>query len=178
MLEALLAGCGLFHFGRLFQNSGASLSEPKQRSPNCVFAAIFFSLVAVPILSYFLTSGLAHNQTWLKLADFDAMLPPTAWNPSAAKRDLICAAVFSLVSLTTFFYFEKRTSLKEDARPIIGRIVSAPAILVLALIISFVSQGSLSKLSLPLQSKFFYPETELLEKLQNSESRVLLKVLC
>lgn len=121
---------------------------------------IAVTVSAAAFLSF--SSHFAHDATWLKMADFDAMLPPTAFNDSAWRRDIACAAVFAVLNLLLPLIGQRFPRFKPQH--------TIPAA---ALLLSFISMCSVSKLSLPQQSKFFYPKTELLSRLKDDQYRSL-----
>ena len=155
MLFALLAGSGLTELAQIFERREPSKLE---------FWLCVFALALFPVVAFALCGLISSHAAFMKVADFDAMLPRTALNASALKRDIICTVVFSSI-VFALLYASKQLVLGRN-----GKILGAIAT-VAALVCAFISQASIGKLSLPLQSKFFYPETELIQKLKDNQYR-------
>jgi hypothetical protein len=175
MLESLLAAFGLLELARLCRRPAGAPEAP-------LLLLLVVMLLILPAGMLFWSAAMAGNQTWLKLADFDAMLPATAWNASAWRRDIICAGLFFLSSLAAVFLSGCGPAARQqNRRQIEAPVDSAPApaaagallILTIACILGFVSEASQSRLSLPQQAKFFYPRTDVTEKLRNTSFRSL-----
>lgn len=159
MLLAVLAATGLDQLAGLFDSGRKNLS--KFETYICIFA-----LTVLPVLAFTFCKIVSGDVDFMKIADFDAMLPRTALSSSAWKRDLFCTLAFSSITLGSLFVYRERFTGRNGK--VFGYIVLAAA-----LICSFVSQASIGKLSLPQQSKFFYPETELIKKLKDDQYRTI-----
>ncbi len=126
---------------------------------------VLLVLCVVPIVGLVFVDLVSHNSSFMKAADFDAMLPTTALNTSALRRDAICAALFASAALLLACLGKKVPFSFKRWLPSL--------FCVFAIGLSFTSEASVAKLSLPLQSKFFYPQTELIDKLKDPAARVI-----
>jgi hypothetical protein len=182
LLLSLLAAVGLCELAEICTGTGkhndlekADTVETATNSRLTTMLAAAAVLIVLPALMFFWSHSLAHNQAFLRAADFDAMLPATAWNAAAARRDLVCTAIFSLSALVCFFGQSRITAGKDtSSQPSLAafRYLGSGLVLI-ALALGFISEASLSRLSLPLQAKFFYPPTELTARLQNTPFRCM-----
>lgn len=89
--------------------------------------------------------------------NFDLMMPPTAFNLPAWKRDLWCSAGFFVVVCLA---------------QIISRFPSALALFI-SIVLVFISQGSVAKGSLPTQPKFEYPFVEAFKIIKRDDYRCI-----
>lgn len=144
----------------------ASIDSPPKAHVNPLI--LLFSLSAIAIALHYFPQSVASNSTWLKIADFDAMLPTTAFNLSAWKRDLICTGIFLAITFVCFC-----NSGLAKIRSKFLDISTGSFIAITALILGFISIASVAKFSLPQQSKFFYPQTELIAKLKDEQHRCI-----
>ncbi len=141
------------------------LQELAQRckSKDLEWLAMLATFFVMQLIGLYVAANVSHDSSFMKAADFDAMLPPTALNSAALKRDAICSIIFTLIAAAA-------SAIKFAKEKEWGR---AAIILIAALAIGFISEGSVAKLSLPTQSKFFYPETELIDKLKDNQYRTI-----
>lgn len=153
LLVASLAGCGLDYLGRSLQIKGRTI-------------AVLIVLLIVPLLSIGFAALVSRDASFMKAADFDAMLPTTALNAAALKRDVVCAVALFVAALAAWLLGKLKPSFRWLSAVPIG-------ISLLAIALNFSSELSVAKQSLPLQSKFFYPETELIHKLKDPGARVI-----
>ncbi len=174
LLFSLLAAFGLSELRKL------ALPSANQKYQ---LLKLLLLLLIVPLAAFTASKLLATDQSFLKAADFDAMLPTTAFNTGAWRRDLVCQLLFSITVLLSFFFAKKINKESKGEKDETNQGFSngfsksifntGTLILIAALLSGFVSQASLAKLSLPQQAKFFYPETELTARLKDPLYRCL-----
>jgi hypothetical protein len=197
MLLSVLAGAGLFAVAELLASLRSTDELRALNSPSLPPWTQFFvfsiSLVFAGILIFKGAHSAGADAAFMKVCDFDAMLPGTAFNAPAWRRDLICAASFFIAILSCGLMIRRmpleiappRRHREGSGEKQPGMAALPPALLrsaslnagvivsVLALAFSLLSILSVAKQSLPQQSKFFYPETELIQKLKNDQFRTI-----
>lgn len=170
-----------FTFGNFIQDRGKSfdnnsplgawlamkkLAYAGRREQKLIFIAlIFLSLCLSAIGIFTLSKIVANNTAFLAACDFDAMLPKSQFSKASWNRDLIASII--LIVWTAICSLALWSSGKLRSSPIrLNQHLSSPVTLCLAfapalLLIQLISIGNVAKLSLPAQTKFFYPEIEL-----------------
>lgn len=150
LLLSLLAGIGLDSLTVMILSSK-------------VFASRMFKTMTIPLLvSVVLPLSLYAFHVDLRMCDFDCTIPATAINLRAILfNGLIAISFLTICSV-----------LARWARRI-GAVKLASIIGSLAICLNFCSLAFASRISMPVQPKFSYPETPVTELLERSHSRVL-----
>lgn len=170
MLLALLSGLGLDRLKDAFDKLSSRSRRQDLVSSKITVPAILCSLILLPAVYFAFSFCAGQDPEFMKAADFDAMLARTALSIPSWRRDLICSLIF--FGTATAAFFQAKDSRQHKARLLT---FLSPACLVgaAALVLSFVSIASVAKGSLPLQADFFYPQTEVLSKLQDPMYRTI-----
>ncbi len=172
LLLSLLAALGLEQLQRFCTcDSSTEAQDTTSTKTNNVAGKLIilgFALLVFPAILFYFSAAMSHDAAWMKAADFDAMLPSTEIRWSAWNRDMIFSGIFALIAFATFLIQQRK---KPDT---VAKKCNPTCILLLsALALGFTSLAIPGKSSLPLQSKFFYPKTELLEKIADKQYRCI-----
>lgn len=187
MLFSVMAAAGLYAISNLLA-SLPSMNELRELNSDSLppwtkFFLYGASIIATATLIFAGSQLLGKDANFMHVCDFDAMLPGTAFNASAWRRDLICSVLLffsfilgGLISRIKAPRASRSSRHRENKKPLVNAPMLASAGLPLALmatVLSLVCILSVAKQSLPQQNKFFYPETELLQKLKNDKFRTI-----
>lgn len=167
MLMTLIASKGLESIQDFLNSTGiyAKGSTTTQTFSKALLGTleILVFLILPTVILFIAVRNLSHDSYFMHLCDFDAMLPTSTFHHSAWRRDLTIACISGGLLTGVLFCKLRNANKRWSSARFFGSFgklfyAAIPAVL---LVLQLISQGGVARLSLPAQTKFYYPNLEI-----------------